>query len=117
MVALQREAAGSGDWITEGRDQGTVVFPDAECKFFLDAILPVRANRRRSDLVRAGKIVSIEDVTRDLEERDQRDRERETSPLRPAHNAMMVDTSGLTLEQVVSRLEITIKAKRAATAK
>ncbi len=87
----------------EGRDIGTVVFPDAEIKFFLDAGLEERAKRRFSE--QSGKEnVTIERVTKDLEERDKADRTRQHSPLRRAEDAIEVDTTNLTPEQTLNRL-------------
>jgi cytidylate kinase len=99
LVRLQREAARAGGLVTEGRDQGSVVFPDAGFKFYLDAALDVRARRRQKD--EGGEFGS---VRRAMERRDAEDRARPVGPLvRPA-GAVEIDTSGLTLEEVVARI-------------
>ncbi len=103
MVAKQREIGRSGKIVLEGRDTGTVVFPDADVKFFLDARLEVRARRRfEQDLRAAG--ASFEQTLRETEERDRRDAERSASPLRPAEDAVYLDSSDLSVDQVVERM-------------
>jgi cytidylate kinase len=91
MVAMQRELIAEGDWVAEGRDIGTVVAPDADVKVFLTADPAVRAQRRAVPLP-------------ELQERDGRDEAREHSPLRPARDAVVVDTTGMTIGQVVERI-------------
>jgi cytidylate kinase len=105
LLGIQRALA-EGGCVAEGRDMGTVVFPDAPFKFFLTADLRTRAARRRAELVAAGAtdVGSIEDVERDVAERDARDSTREAAPLRQAEDATPVDTSGLTLDEVVERV-------------
>jgi cytidylate kinase len=105
MVELQREFAADYDVVAEGRDQGTVVFPDALRKFFLTAGLEERASRRHGEFTERGESVSIETVLRDLRERDQRDAAREIAPMRPAPDATVIDTTGLALEEVVAWVE------------
>jgi CMP/dCMP kinase len=90
--------------ILEGRDIGTVVFPGARHKFFVTASSAVRAERRYRELARSDPSVTLESVTRALEERDRRDSERDVAPLRPAPDAQIVDTSRQTLEEVVETL-------------
>lgn len=99
MVARQRALIGTGDWVAEGRDIGTVVAPDAELKVFLDAAPEERARRRA---LQAGRDAA--EVLAEQEERDARDRGRETSPLASAPDAMLLDTTGLTLPEVVDRI-------------
>lgn len=99
MVARQRTLIGTGDWVAEGRDIGTVVAPDAELKVFLDASPQERARRRA---LQAGRDEA--EVLAEQEERDARDRGRETSPLDCAADAMLLDTTGLTLPEVVDRI-------------
>lgn len=105
-VELQRAAAQSGgDWVFEGRDLGTVVFPQAEYKFFLTASPEVRAERRyREWLARKGPKITKEQVLVEQEERDARDRNRSHSPLKPAKEAEIIDTSFMTKEEVLQTL-------------
>ena len=86
--------------VTDGRDMGTVVFPDAPCKLYLTASLEERAHRRYSQLMSAGVDVSIESVQQDLAERDQRDMSRNSAPLKPADDAVVIDTSSLSIDDV-----------------
>jgi CMP/dCMP kinase len=99
LVAKQRALLGSGDWVAEGRDIGTVVAPDAEVKVFLTASPEERARRRAEELG-----TDMETVRRDQALRDAQDEGREHSPLRPAAGAVELDTSGLSVEQVVQRI-------------
>lgn len=107
LVAQQRRQLSRGDWVAEGRDVGTVVAPDAEVKVFLTADPAERARRRASEL-------DVDDATVLAEQtiRDQRDRDREHSPLEPAPGAVVLDTTGLTLEQVVERVVELVNAAR-----
>lgn len=100
LVAKQRAMAAAASVVMEGRDIGTVVFPDAEVKVFLDADSRIRAERRIRDLEASGRSTDVETVAREIEERDQRDRSRRAAPLMQAPDAAYIDTSGLTLEQV-----------------
>jgi cytidylate kinase len=99
LVAKQRELIAGGDWVAEGRDIGTVVAPDAELKVFLTADPRERARRRAVELGAAEETVLAEQTLR-----DERDSTREHSPLRPAPGATTLDTSGLTVEEVVERI-------------
>jgi CMP/dCMP kinase len=99
MVALQRRLLSSGNWVVEGRDIGTVVAPGAELKVFLTADPQERARRRAAELG-----VDPATVLTDQAIRDERDRERQHSPLRPAPGAVLLDTTGLTLDDVVQRI-------------
>jgi cytidylate kinase len=90
--------------VLEGRDIGTVVFPDADAKFFLTATAEVRARRRHAELAARGDPVSLEAVLADQERRDRDDASRAVAPLRPAADAAVLDTSGLRMEEVVERL-------------
>lgn len=106
MVRKQRIIANQHPrLVTEGRDQGSVVFPDALVKFFLDADLKVRAERRADQLRAAGYPVEADELMADLARRDQADRNREEGPLICPDDAITVDTSALSFEQVVDRLE------------
>jgi cytidylate kinase len=104
MVALQREVLATGDWVADGRDIGTTVCPDAEVKVFLTADPGVRAERRRGDLVAMGADVPIEEVRADIERRDLLDSTRDASPMRRAPDAALIDTSGLSVAEVVERV-------------
>lgn len=111
LVVLQREAAGSDNVVAEGRDQGTVVFPRAECKIFLTATPAERARRRLRDLEARGEQASFEEVLAQQNLRDERDATREVGPLKPASDAIQVITDGLSPEQVVDRLETIVREK------
>lgn len=105
LASWQRAFAAENDTITEGRDQGTVVFPDASCKFFLTADPAERARRRHAEYLRRGEPVALEDVLRDQQERDARDQSRAIAPLRPADDARLVDTTGRSIEEVAAIVE------------
>jgi CMP/dCMP kinase len=109
LVAWQRAFATEYDVIAEGRDQGTVVFPDAFLKFFLTASLDERARRRHAEYAVRGDPIRPETVLRDLEERDARDAARAIAPMKPADDARVIDTTGLALEQVIAGIEQTIR--------
>jgi cytidylate kinase len=104
LVRLQREAAGTADVVTEGRDQGTVVFPKAECKIFLTASPEERARRRLRDLEQHDAHVTFEEVLAQQMERDERDSTRADGPLRMADDAVELCTDGLGEEEVVQRM-------------
>jgi cytidylate kinase len=97
--------------VTEGRDQGTVVFPHAECKIFLTASPAERARRRLLDLKEHGESVTYEEVLSDQNQRDRRDANRAVGPLRPASDALEFNTDGLSPEEVVDRLEALVRAR------
>jgi len=105
LVELQRQIAGGQDTVTEGRDQGTVAFPSAECKIFLTATPQERARRRHAELAARGETISLEEVLAQQTERDRRDAIRPLGALVQAADAIEVLTDGLTAEQVVDRLE------------
>jgi cytidylate kinase len=90
--------------VADGRDMGTVVFPDAVLKVFLTASVAVRAQRRYKQLIDKGKHANLAALSRDLEERDKRDAAREVAPLKPAADAVSLDSSGLTIDDVVDRV-------------
>jgi cytidylate kinase len=104
LVQRQREIARERNIVCEGRDQGTVAFPHAECKFFLTATAEERARRRHAELTAQGKEVDFESLLQEQTARDQRDEERAASPLRPASDAMIVETTHLELPAVVQLL-------------
>jgi len=104
MVRLQRKLGRQGGVVVEGRDIGTVVFPDAELKIFLTADLVERANRRLRELQNAGQKADLQDVMEAIRQRDQRDAEREHSPLKQAAGAVLLDTTRMTFEQQVEAI-------------
>jgi cytidylate kinase len=104
MVWRQREVAARTGGVVEGRDIGTVVFPDAPVKVFLTATPEVRARRRFDELTQQGAALRWEEVLGEQRERDRRDSTREASPLRPAAGAVVVDTSALSLAEVVAAI-------------
>src|SRR5271165_2232488 len=104
LVQWQRDFATGSDTVTEGRDQGTIVFPDAFRKFFLVAAAEERARRRFADLQASGQSLSFESVLEDLRVRDARDVARPIAPMKPAEDAVLIDTSGMTIDQVVEQL-------------
>jgi cytidylate kinase len=110
MVRLQQQMGVQGGVVMEGRDIGTVVFPHAQVKIFLDAAPEVRGLRRYDQLGPA-PAVQPEEVIRDLRARDERDRNRVDSPLKPAPDAVLLDSTHLTLEEVVAAAEIIVSAK------
>lgn len=111
LLALQRELGKDGGVVMEGRDIGTVVFPDADIKFYLDASPEERGRRRHVELQQQEKSESLAATIRDMAERDQRDSERAHAPLRRAADAVVVDTTTLTLTEVV---EVLLRRVRAA---
>jgi cytidylate kinase len=116
LAEQQRRIAAGRNIVCEGRDQGTFVFPQAECKFFLQADARVRAARRAAELQAQGQAVTVDAVLADQEERDRRDALRELAPLRPAADAVVVDTTDLTAEQVIETLERVIRARHGVAA-
>lgn len=104
IVAIQREVLAAGAWVADGRDIGSVVCPQAELKVFLTASPKERAERRHAELVAGGEDVALDDVMQAIAERDRTDSTREESPLVVAPGAVTVDTTGMTIEQVVARL-------------
>ena len=111
LVALQRALGRKHDAILEGRDIGTVVFPDADVKFFLDASLEERARRRYKELREKGETVSLEEVKETMRKRDINDSQRDIAPLRPAEDAIRVDTTGKDIPTVINELILHIKER------
>jgi len=111
LVDKQREMAENSSVVMEGRDIGTVVFPAADVKIFLDADPEVRAARRLRDLEEKAAAVSKEEVLRDLNERDRRDRTRAESPLMQAPDALYLDSSGLSIEEVETAILKIIRSR------
>lgn len=105
ILAEKQKAYGEkGGLIAEGRDMGTIIFPQADYKFFLDASLEIRAQRRYEELSQRGQSVSLEEVKREMEARDRQDQERALAPLFPAQDARRIDTSHLSSEEVVKTI-------------
>lgn len=104
LLAMQRALGRDGGVVLEGRDIGSVVFPDAEAKFFLTASSQVRAERRRAELDKSGTAPSLEQVKSEVEERDRRDSMRAVAPLICALDAVLVDSSELGIDEVVARI-------------
>ena len=112
VLDLQRRLAGDGGVVAEGRDLGTVVFPDAEVKFFLTADLESRSERRARELRGRGEQVDSGEIRREIERRDRRDSERTAAPLRCPDDAVRVDTSGFSVEAVVDRLAAIVSGRQ-----
>jgi cytidylate kinase len=111
LLELQRTSGRAGGVVLEGRDIGTVVFPDAEAKFFLTASVDVRAKRRHDELVgRGSQAPTLEDVRREVIERDRRDSSRPVAPLMQAPDAQVLDSSALDIEQVADRIVLQVRA-------
>ncbi len=104
LVDLQRKLAKDHDVVMDGRDIGTHVLPDAKPKIFLTASSKVRAKRRYDELTAKGEVCDLDTIEKDIIERDERDKNREISPLRQAEDAILVDTSDMTIEQVKEKI-------------
>ena len=111
MLNLQRALGEKGSVVAEGRDIGTVIFPDAEVKIYLDASVNERARRRYEELRKGGRDVSFEDTVREIEERDKRDSGRDLAPLKKAEDALPIDSSALSADAVAERVMRRIKEK------
>lgn len=104
LLSLQRKLAKDMSVVMDGRDIGTTILPDADVKIYLTASSLTRAKRRYLELQEKGIVCNLDDIQKDIEERDQRDMSREISPLRQAEDAVLVDSSDLTIQQVVDRI-------------
>lgn len=104
LLELQRELARKEDVIMDGRDIGTCVLPDADVKVFLTASVETRAKRRYDELVEKGVACDLEEIARDIAERDERDSTREIAPLKQAEDAVLIDSSYMTIEEVVAAI-------------
>jgi CMP/dCMP kinase len=113
MVRLQRQAAAGHNIVTEGRDQGTVVFPDALCKFYLTAEPDERARRRQREMEEQGVRVGFDELRAQIEERDSRDQNRQTAPLLAAADALAIDTTSMTIDEAVRCLETIVHRRMA----
>lgn len=100
LLDIQKNFATEQGLVADGRDMGTVVFPDAQYKFFLEANSEVRAQRRYDELLEKGENPNFEQIKNDIEQRDFQDRNRKTSPLKPADDAVTIDTSNLSIDKV-----------------
>lgn len=112
MVQCQRQLAGQDDIVTEGRDQGTLVFPEAQCKIFLTASPQERATRRLRQLQAGGQSVTLQEVLATQQKRDQEDMQRPLGALKPAKDAIELNTDGLTVTEVVDRLEAIVRTRK-----
>jgi cytidylate kinase len=110
MRDLQRDAGAAGGVVMEGRDIGTAIFPDAEVKFFLTADPAVRAARRYAELIEKGVATTLEEVAAQLAERDQRDSGRALAPLKPADDAIVIDSTGRNVAAVVKEMKTRVEA-------
>jgi len=109
LTSQQREIAKKHSLVAEGRDMGTVVFKDADFKFFLTASAKIRAKRRFEQLREMGLEADYEKILKDIEKRDKQDSSREIAPLKPAEDALIIDTSNLNISEVVDMLLKSIK--------
>ncbi len=109
LSSLQRKLGEEGKTVLEGRDMGTVVFPDGDCKFFLTASLSERGKRRAEQLKQGGDEVDLKHITREMKQRDENDSNRALAPLKKAEDAIEVDTTSMTISEVVERLVTEIK--------
>ena len=112
MVSLQRKLAQGENCIVEGRDIGTVVFPNADLKFFMIADDKIRAERRRMDLLALGRIEELEDLETEIKIRDEKDSSRNLSPLKRAKESVLIDTSRLDFQEQVELIISKIKQKQ-----
>ena len=113
LVELQQKLAKDADCVMDGRDIGTVVLPEADVKIYMTASSLVRAKRRYDELLAKGESCDLEKIKADIEERDYRDMHREHSPLKQAEDAVLLDTSEMTIEQVVEEMSRICKEKKA----
>ena len=113
LLSLQRKLARDMSVVMDGRDMGTTILPDADVKIYLTASSLTRAKRRYLELQEKGTVCNLDEIQKDIEERDQRDMNREISPLRQAEDAVLVDSSDLTIQQVVDRILQIFRSKTA----
>ena len=107
LLSVQKELGRSKEAVFEGRDMGTVIFPEAEAKFFLDASSRIRAQRRYREIASSAS-VTLEDVEQDIIRRDKNDRTRAIAPLKPAQDAVIIDSSGISVDEVVGKMLVHI---------
>ena len=113
LLSLQRKLARDMSVVMDGRDIGTTILPDADVKIYLTASSLTRAKRRYLESQEKGTVCNLDEIQKDIEERDQRDMNREISPLRQAEDAVLVDSSDLTIQQVVDRILQIFRSKTA----
>lgn len=113
LLSLQRKLARDMSVVMDGRDIGTTILPDADVKIYLTASSLTRAKRRYLELQEKGTVCNLDEIQKDIEERDQRDMNREISPLRQAEDAVLVDSSDLTIQKVVDRILQIFRSKTA----
>ncbi len=111
MLEMQREVAKNNDCILDGRDIGTVVLPNANFKFFITASAEVRAKRRYDELVSRGQTVDFDEILKEINQRDYNDSHRKIAPLKQAEDAILIDTSNLTVDEVVAKILNVIKGE------
>jgi CMP/dCMP kinase len=104
LLNLQREAAAQGGIVAEGRDMGSVVFPHADYKFYLDADIEERIKRRHKELLGKGKLCEVPEIQKDMLARDKQDSEREIAPLKPAEDTIIINSTGLSIAKVVEQI-------------
>ena len=109
VLSLQRSLRQPPGLVADGRDMGTVVFPDAQCKFFLDASAEERAQRRYKQLKNKGLSVSLRGLLEQIQERDARDRGRAVAPLKPAEDAIVIDSTSMSIDAVLERVMAEVK--------
>lgn len=110
LTRWQRALAEHGNLVTEGRDQGTIVFPNAECKFYITANDTIRAQRRQLEFAEQGRKLTLDTVLTEQRDRDRRDAQRLIAPLKPAPDARIIDTSELEIEDAVDVIEKYVRA-------
>lgn len=111
LLQRQRDFREEPGLVADGRDMGTVVFPDAQVKIFLDAAAEIRAKRRVLQLTQAGKSADYEKILAEIRERDERDRNRAVAPLKPAADAVIIDSSDMNIEQVFAKAMALVREK------
>ena len=104
LVALQKDLAAKNDVVMDGRDIGTAVLPNADLKIYLTASVETRAKRRYDELIEKGQTCDLKEIEKDIEDRDYRDMNREVSPLSQADDAVLVDSSDMTIDEVVAKI-------------
>jgi len=112
LLDLQREAGARGGIVAEGRDMGSVVFPDAECKFYLDAKIDERIRRRHKELAGKGLSAEYQSIQKDMIARDEQDQKRELAPLKAPQGAIVVDSDNLSINEVVEKILSNISKKK-----
>jgi len=113
LLSLQREAGRRGGIVAEGRDMGTVVFPDADVKFYLDASPGTRAARRHRELLVRGMTIDPAQIEKNLAERDRQDSRRDSAPLKPPEGSVIIDTTGMDIDMVVHEMMKVIRRSMA----